>query len=124
MAVQGLSICSFKTHPRDQICSALRCGRCEGADPSTGKASVWAGSFLSVAQHRQPRGQQKGARPGCLGLCVHHLLGQAAFAWSTGEAGPSVDRPWAKPWLDTFPSQSLTIRQGKCTQRLNIKSIM
>lgn len=125
MAVQALNMCSFKTHQRNQICSALRCGQCEGADPSAGKASMWeARSLLSVAQHGQPKEQQKGARPGWLGLCVHQLLGQAAFARSTGEAGPSVDGPGAKPRLDTFPSRSLTIRQGKCTQRLNIKSIV
>lgn len=56
-----------------------------------------------MAQHGQPKEQQKGAGAGWLGLRVHQLLGQAAFAWSTGEAGPSVNGPGAKPQLGHFP---------------------
>lgn len=50
-------------------------------------------------------------------------LARQHVAWSTGEAGPSVDGPGAKPWLDTFHCQSLTTIRANA-QRLNTKSVM
>lgn len=98
VVAQALPICSFETPKKNQLCSALKCGQCEEADPKAGKASMevpfscqWH-SMDSQEGSRREGSPTRLVRDVCSSVswpgstCSEHRWGRVRSWWTWGQA--------------------------------------